>query len=270
MEKRCWKHYLLALTLLLCLVVRMGDVVAAQSRYIDEVGLLTMSEGQELRRRLDQISEAHKFDVVIAVVRNLPYGPAHLYAADLFENRGFGFGHDLDGAILLLAMEGRDLGFAALGSGLTTFTPRGQEYLDQLFLPDLQNDRYFQGFLAFADGVDDFLTMAEARTPYNSGNIPVSTAERRSYQLTAIGAGLLFALLAAFITAQVTKGQLKSVRQEHYAHSYIRPGSLQVETSRDIFLYRNLRREKKPEPKKGGGSFKTSSGRSATGHSRKF
>ncbi len=271
MQKRYPKHFLLVPIVLVCLVIGVGAITSAQSRYIDDVGLLTASEGQDLRRRLDQISEAHSFDVVIAVVGALPYGPAHLYAADLFEKLGFGYGDGRDGAILLLAMQERDLGFAALGSGITTFTPQGQEYLDTLFLPDLQSDRYFQGFLAFVDGVDDFLTMAEAGTPYLSGYIPLAASERRSYQMTAIGASLFVALIAAFITAQIARGQLKSVRQQQYAQGYIRQGSLHVEISRDLFLYRNLRREERQETsKKSGGSFKTSSGRSATGHSKKF
>lgn len=258
------------LSVLVVLGGRMDYATASQSRYIDEVGILSLSEAQEIRARLDQVSEAHRFDVVIAVIRDLDYRQAHRYAVDLFEDRGFGYGNSEDGAILLLAMEGRDLGFAALGSGLTVFTSEGQEYLDKLFLSDLQEDRYYQAFLAFTNAADDFLTMAEAVRPYDSGNIPLLDWERRNYRLIAVGASLLIALVVAFVTAQIAKDQLKSIWQQHFAHGYIREGSMNLQTSRDVFLYRNLRRERREEKEAGGTSFTTSSGRKATGHSKKF
>ncbi|HBG00031.1 MAG TPA: hypothetical protein DDW87_00450 [Firmicutes bacterium] len=270
-EKRCIKQWPLLLILLLCLGARAPYVTAAPSRYIDEVGILSAAEGQQLRQRLDQLSEAHQFDVVVAVVRDLDYREAHLFAADLFEERGFGYGPAKDGAILLLAMAERDFGFAALGFGLTAFTPAGQEYLDKLFLPDLKENRYSQAFLAFADGVDDFLTMAKRGTPYDSGNIPLLDWERNNYRITALAVSLVVALLAALTTAQIHRGKLKSLQEQTYAHSYIRQGSMVVGTSRDVFLYRTLTRQRREQQKsKGGKSFTTSSGRRSTGHSGKF
>ncbi|MCK9524931.1 MAG: TPM domain-containing protein [Limnochordia bacterium] len=268
-DKRLTSGWFFLLIVLLALGASTSCATAAP-RYIDEVGLLSPTQNLELRQRLDQVSEAHRFDVVVAVVRDLDYRAAHLYAADLFEDRGFGYGPGEDGAILLLAMAERDFGFAALGSGIGAFTPAGQEYLDKLFLPDLREDHYFEGFLAFANAVDDFLVMADGGTPYDSGNIPLLASERRAYQLIAVGASLFIALLAALITAQIAKSQLKSIRQQQYAHDYMRKDSLVVATSRDIFLYRNVTRQKKEQNKKGGGSFTTSSGRKATGHSGKF
>ena len=266
-EKYWFKTWLLYLTVLLCLGIT-GSVTAA-SRYIDEVGLLSAAEGQELRARLDQVSEAHQFDVVVAVVQDLDWREAHLYAADLFEERGFGYGPGRDGAILLLAMEDRDFGFAALGSGLTAFTPAGQQYLDKLFLPDLKADRYYQAFLAFAHGVDDFLTMAKAGTPYDSGSIPLLPSERRSYQIKALGISLVAALLAALITAQYHKAKLKSVREENMP--IVTSGKAYgAAKQRDIFLYRHTTRTRREPKSKGGKSFTTSSGRKATGHSGKF
>jgi len=262
--------WLVTLLLLLCLSLKASDVYAASPRLIDEVGLLSSREAQEIRSRLDQVSEAHQFDVVIAVVQRLGYQPAHLYAADFFETRGFGYGEGKDGAILLLAMAERDLGFAALGSGIYAFTSAGQEFLDKWFLPDLERDRFYEGLLAFTAAVDDFLIMAEAGTPYDVGNIPLLPSERRGYQRIAFISSLVVALLIALITAEVTRSKLKSVRQQQYAQDYIREGSMKLKHSRDLFLYRNLRRVKIEEKKSGGQSFTTSSGRKATGHSKKF
>jgi uncharacterized membrane protein YgcG len=99
------------------------------SRFIDNEGLLALEQAAPLNNKLDKISERHQFDVVVAVVSTLRGREASLYAADFFEQNGFGYGENLDGAILLLATEDRDFCFAALGFGIKAFTPAGQSIL---------------------------------------------------------------------------------------------------------------------------------------------
>lgn len=242
-----------------------------RNRYLDEVGLLTWEQTQEINRRLNEISDRYEFDVVIAVNHDLPYGPAHLYAADYFEELGFGYDSGLDGAILFLAMQGRELGFASLGYGLAVFTDKGQDYLDKLFLPQLKNNRFYEAFLSYTDAVEDFLQMAELGTPYDRGNIPLLAEERRQLQLIAIGVSLLIGLIVAFGTAQFQKGKLRSRLEEYDANQYISPGSLILADKSQMFMYRNLSKVVKGESSSAGSkSFSTSSGSKATGHSKKF
>ena len=73
--------------------------------------------------------------------------------------------------------------------------------------------------------------------------------------------------IGMIITA-IMRSKLKSVRFKNQAMDYVRPGSMQVTESRDIFLYRNVTCTKKQERvessssgsggstrSKGGGSF---------------
>lgn len=263
------RSYLFLVLVLLFVIGSTLSVSAAQSRYIDQVGVLSAAEAREIRVRLDQVSKIHNFDVVIAVVGDLLYGPAHLYAADLFEEWGFGLGFDQDGAILLIAMEDRDMGFAALGYGITVFTSEGQDYLDKLFLPALKEDRYFDAFSNYIDGVDDFLNMAKAGTPYVHGNIPTLDWERRDRQRKSIAISIIVGAIVAFVVAQSARRKLKSVYEQQHANVYLVDGSMRVRSTRDIFLYRNLSKVQKEE-KSSDKSFRTSSGRDATGHSSKF
>ena len=157
-------------------------------RFIDDEDLLTQAQAAELTAKLDEISERHQFDTVVAVVYSLQSGSlrgreAWLYAVDFFEQNGFGFGSDLDGAILLIATEDRDFGFASTGFGLKAFTDAGQEYLEKLFLPHLKEDNYFEAFMTYADAVDDFVTNAKAGKPYAEGNIPLTPSERTKYRI---------------------------------------------------------------------------------------
>ena len=61
--------------------------------------------------------------------------------------------------------------------------------------------------------------------------------------LICVGIGLLIGL----ITVLVMRAQLKSVRPQNAAMSYVIPGSFHLRHSRDIFLYRNVTRTARPK-----------------------
>ena len=60
----------------------------------------------------------------------------------------------------------------------------------------------------------------------------------------------LIAFVIALITVLVMKGQLKSVRRQHFAGNYLQEGSLDVTFSQDLYLYRNVTRTPRPKDKK--------------------
>ena len=240
-------------------------------RFIDEVDLLTAPEARELTAKLDAISERHQFDVVVAVVDSLGGKNARLYAADFYEQKGFGFGNSLDGIILLVAMDYREYAFVTTGYGMKAFTDAGQVYLEKLFLPYLKSDEYARAFTAFADAADDFLIKAEEGAPYDVGNIRLTPTEKAKYRLyTAIGSVLLGLIIALTITG-IWRSQLKSVGRQDLAQAYIRPGSMALTARRDIFLHRHVTKTARPKnTSSGGGSFCSSSGRSFSGRSGRF
>ena len=224
-------------------------------RFIDDYGLLDESQSRALANRLDEISNRHQFDTVIAVVDSLGGKPARLYAADFFERSGYGYGRNHSGIILLIAMEGRDFAFVATGYRFNAFSDARQVQLERLFLPYLVNNDFYNAFMAFADGVDDTITKAGTST-----------------RVWTIVGSLIVALLIAFIVIGVWKAQLKSVRKQDLATSYIREGSMALRAQQDIFLHRNVTRTQRQQSSSSGssGSFKSSSGTSFSGRSGKF
>ena len=250
-------------------------------RFVDDRGFLTQEQAAELTARLDEISERHRFDTVVAVVYSLKSGSiknrkAQVYAIDFFEQNGFGFGSDLDGAILLLATEDRDFGFAAYGFGLTAFTDAGKEYLEKIFSPHLNEDDYFKAFMAYADGADDFLTKAKAGRPYNKGNIPLTAEELSEFRIYSAVVSLVLALVIAFVVTLIWKRQLKTVRRENLANAYIKKGSMVLTERQDVLLFKNVTRTARPKDEGTGGggggtgTFRSSSGRTSTGRSGKY
>jgi len=241
-------------------------------RYTDEVGLLTASQVSELTAKLDSISEKHQFDVVITVTNSTGSKSSRLYAADFYEEHGFGFGEDLDGIILMLAMDYRDYAFVTTGYGLYAFSTTGQEYMEKLFLPQLKKDEFFEAFMNFADAADDFLTKAKAGERYEKGNIPLTAPERRNARIWTAVISLVIAIAVPAIVVGVWTSQLKSVRKQDFAGAYIRGGSMRLNLQRDIFLHRSVSRTARSQNSGGGssGSFKSSSGRSFSGRSGRF
>jgi len=264
-------------TLLMALVVpgaALADDNARNTpRYTDEVGLLTASQVSMLTAKLDELSKKHQFDIVVAVTHSTGSKSPRLFAADFFEEQGFGYGNGGDGIILMLAMRDRDFAFVTKGYGLYAFTDKGQEYMEKLFLPHLKNDDYFVAFMAFADAADDFLTKAKAGSPYDSGNIPMTPAERQSARLWTVIISLVLAFAIPGIVVAVWTSQLKSVRRKDHAAEYIRRGSMNLTMQRDIFLHRTVSktaRQQSDSSSGSSGSFRSSSGSSFSGRSGKF
>lgn len=270
---------------------------ARKPRYYDTTKqLLTPQQENNLKEKLDEISERHRFDTVIVVVYRLESEEARIDAADFFERNGFGFGKYSDGAVLLLATKDRDFGFAAFGFGTYAFTPAGQGYLDKIFLPYLGGNQYYKAFMSYADAIDDFLTRAEADHPYNSYNIPLMTpAERSKYRMWAIAISLALALIIASRVTSKWKRQLVSVRKRPTPHADAYIGDFVVTAQKDVLLDQYTDRERRvinnsndyhtddhgssggsssSHSSRGGGSsagsFTTSSGSKGTGHSGKY
>lgn len=67
------------------------------------------------------------------------------------------------------------------------------------------------------------------------------------------------------IPMSVLKGQLKSVRMQNAATSYVRPNSMQLTQERDLFLYRNVTRTARPKNNSGSGGSSGGGSHSSTG-----
>ena len=258
-----------------------GASAARAPRFADEMNLLTASQASALTARLDEVSEKYDFDVVIAVVYSLKGKNARVFTADYYEYNGYGMGDDKAGIILLIATQYRDYAFVTpTGYGTYAFTDAGRDYMEKFFLPHLRNDDYYKAFMAFADAADDFLARAEEKRPYDTGNIPSMTeAQRRSARVWIIVAGLAAGLVVAFAVTGVWTAQLRSVRKQDLAHSYIRPGSMDLRVKKDVFLHKNVKMTARPtdsDSSSGGGgggssgSFSSSSGGSYSGSSGKY
>lgn len=229
---------LCAFFLVILLSVTMPVLAQGQKDYvIDEGDLLTEQQEQELQKRLEQISEKHKADVVIVTVDSLDgYSPKE-YADGLYD----ALEYSDDGALLLVCMDSRDWYVSTIGKGERISSNDVAERI----LEDLSSGNYYRAFSRFADLCEESL----AGNPF-----------------IVILICLAIGVLAAFIVTGVMKSQLKSVRAKAGASDYVVPGSLQVKVARDLFLFRTVSRTPKPKNNSDSGS----GGRSHGGGGGKF
>ena len=228
-------------------------------RLMDEAGLLSSDEAAEIKAMLDEISERQKFDVVIATVNSLSGKTPMAYADDLYDYSGFGFGENKDGVLFLISMEERDWYISTTGYGIVAITDAGREYIADEFKSYLSDGDYAEACRIYANEVDRFVTNAvETGKPYDVGNLP-----HDPLSLVWIPISLIVGFLIAAGVVGGMKSKLRSVNFAAAADSYVKPGSMNVRESRDMFLYSTVSRTAKPKDNdsssSGGSSTHTSS-----------
>jgi uncharacterized membrane protein YgcG len=236
---------------------------AGEQHFFDEYAIVTAAEEAEINERLVQISTDHDFDVVGATVGNLGSKTAHLYAADFYEDHGFA----ANGCILLVSPVERDWAFACTGTGQVAFNAAGRAALQDYFLPELGDDQWYDAFMHWADGMEEFLDLYEAGTPYgededqsqdeydyqgqqdDTGGYYPGHSDELDKETITIGGYTVGGILAAIISIAIPvswRRKLKSVRPASGARSYV--GGFQLLSQSDVLVDRNLVRTPRPKP----------------------
>lgn len=214
---------------------------AAPPAVVDEAGYLTESEIAELTARLEDIRSRYNFDVAVYIEDTMSGYDAENTADDIYDYKGYGMGESYDGIMLYLSKNPRKYHYTTCGYGITVFTDRGLEYMDNQVLPYLQEDQYYNAISTYADTAEELLVYAAEGEPYNEKE------EDGTSTLAAIAA-VIFAPfgIAGVATGSKSKKMNTAVKQ-NYADSYMRAGSMNLAHSQDIFLYSVVNRTEKPK-----------------------
>lgn len=237
---------------LLLLVICFAIPVSAETDkelLVDQANLLTEAEADKLERELERISDRYDVDVVVLTVYSLGYQSSQAYADDFFDYKGYGRGSNRDGILLLVSTERNDWCISTSGSCQKDFDDNALDQIEDSILPNLRVGDFNEAFIAFVEECEQTLKFDFAK-----------------HILIAIVVGVVVAL----IVTGIFRSQLKSVKFQSGASNYVRPGSMNVTKSQDIFLYKNVSRRPKPQNNSSSGGHRSSSGRSHGGRSGKF
>lgn len=129
-------------------------------RIVDEAGILSADELEDLQSTLDDMSKRHACDVVIAIADSLDGMDAQSYADDYFDYNGFGMGDADGGIVFLISMGEREWAFSTYGYGVDAFTDKALEHMEDEILPYLSDGDYYEAFLTYTKEADAALTYA--------------------------------------------------------------------------------------------------------------
>lgn len=235
---------------------------AHPSRLVDGADLLTDSEEQTVRSDLDAISERLQFDVVVVTTATLGSKTAMEYADDYFDDHGYGYGTDRDGALLLVSMEDRDYWISTTGYGITAITDHGIAYLKNEILPELSDGEYADAFETFGEEVSSLVQRAKAGDVYDD-----DPNERHFNWVFWIPVAVIVGIVLSIITAVIVKNSMmKSVREKANAAAYEKKDGLRLTENRDQFLYNTLTKHYNPPKDNDGGGSSTHTSSSGSTH----
>ena len=229
---------------------------------IDDAGYLMQSELDELSRELDKVREKYNFEVAIYTESDMTSDTAEASADDIYDYNGYGAGENVDGILLYICRDTREYHFTTHGKGLEYFNKNGLKYLESKVVPYLTENDYYEAFDAYIETSEELLSMAKSGKPYNEKQYSTK------YLTSVIVICLVAPLLIAFLMMRKKLKKMKTAVENDYAANYIKPGSMNLTMSRDLFLYSRITKTEKP--KGSSGTHTSSSGRTHGGRGGSF
>ncbi len=250
-------------------------------RVVDFAGVIDASRLSSLNALADEVSEKYRCDVAVAFVSSLEGRYVVDYADDFYDYRGYGYGANDDGILLLVSVGDREFAETTYGYGKTAFTDYGMtSYLEPRFTKYLGSNDWAGAAEQFINDSGELLRQAREGKPYDyyPGGSSAPAREKKTLKEAAPFAALISAVIGFFsggVPTAAMKKKMKSVAKEYGAANYAR-GGLNLRASDDRFLYANVSRTPIPrqtEHRSGGGGSSvhfSSSGRSHGGSHGKF
>ena len=226
------KLFSLLLVLVLVLSMAVSVSAAADAFVYDDAGLLTEAEWVDLSTRLAQLSDTYNAQIVVVTIPSAEGNDPDAVVEYVYDNMGIGYGEGLDGVLLLVCMDPREYRILSNGYCAAAISTGAIDDIGNAIVSDLTDGDYADAFDSFADKCEYYLDGYLNGFPFDFG--------------ISIGIALLIGVLVGQIVGKVLKGQLKTVHRVNQAKNYVKPGSMNLKTQNDVFLYRDIRRTPKP------------------------
>ena len=217
----------------------------------DDADLLTDSEEAALMGKLAAVSTGYEAQIVVVTIASMDGGNIDTYVDYVYDSMGFGYGENYDGVLLLVCLDPREYRILSNGFAGVAIDPDDISKISDEIVGDLSDGDYAGAFDEFVDECAYYLDGHINGFPFNAGK--------------SLAISLIVGVVIGLIVAFVLKGQLKSVHSQSRAQEYVKNGSMHVNLSNDMFLYRTVTRTKKQSSSssgsggtarsKGGGSF---------------
>lgn len=244
-------------------------------RVMDYADLLDTAEESAHEETIRLLQERYGMDVVILTVDSLEGKSPQEYADDYYAANGYGCGEERSGLLLLVSMEQRDWYISTCGEAVYALTDYGISCLGEELLSGFSVS-YDAGFRLFLNALPEYFEAYEMSSPIDgyanySGDYYHGDQEEIVYYeeefTPSLGLSLLLGLVVAGISILIMRHGMNTKRPRGSAAGYMNENSFHMRQQQDLFLYSNLSKVRKQEPKSSGGgsSVHRSSGGSRHG-----
>ena len=253
---------IITLILLLCTVLFPFSVSAEHPpELIDVPNMLSESEYIELKATLSEklaaLRDTYGVDAVFIISDEMITEDAQTEADDIYDSYEYGVGENYDGILYFVCETTHEYAFSTCGRAIEIFNDDGLEYIDEAMMPYLKKGDYYQAGMVYADKCAELMEMAANGEPY-----------KKKINILYVIAGIILIPLAVafgFMTRKLSK--MNTAVMQPGAANYMKPGSMNMNFSRDIFLYSTVSKREKP---KESSTHTSSSGRTHGGRSGSF
>lgn len=229
--KKLWK-ILLALALFL-----MPAFAEAAGNLSDQAKLLSSTEKQIVETELSKMDEKYSVHMMIVTARSIPGGNIGTYANRYLDNNLKGkYGN----MVLMISMGSREWYISTDNAMRKKITDdKGIQQLANEMVPSMSRGNYYEAFRKYISASDKLLAYyAKEGRPY----VEKSTLDYAAYPII-----LILSLLVGMAARSHLIAQMKNLDFSYNASSYLVPGSFRLNGAKDIFLFMNISRIRKPK-----------------------
>ena len=234
------KRILIFLLVLLLLAV---PVSAAESLVQDGEGILTDTDVVRLEEYYASFYETYGFAPAVATVGSFGGLTAEEFADRYYDVMGY----PDDGILLMVSLGEGEWYILTSGECYDRISDWDAQEMGEELVELLRDGAYYAAFLKFPELAAEIYEANEPSWMEDGDYVDVAPAiPKKNYPKTiavSMGIGLLIGLIAVGIMAS----RMKTVKMQQGASDYIRPGSMRITNSRDIYLYSHVTRTAKPK-----------------------
>ena len=223
----------------------------------DGEGLLSYEEAAELESLYASYTD---FTPVLVTVDSFGGRSAESFAGRFYDQMGYPY----DGILLLVSLTEGQWYILTNGACHDRISDWDAEEMGEILVQYLRDGDYYEAFYLFPELADQFMSASESFVGGVDGPTAVYETHSKNYGKT-IAICMVVGLLIGGISVGIMASMMKSVRPQHSAAEYTRPGSMQLTNQRDIFLYSHVTRTPRPKSGSSGGGGSRGGSRGGAG-----
>lgn len=254
------------IVLVLSLLLLAVPVCADTYLVLDGSGLLEDHDVARLEELYGQYTDTHGFTPALLTVDSFGGLSAEDFASQYYDVQEY----PQNGILFLVSLEEGQWYILTNGECHHRISDSEAQAIGEELAPMIKSGSAYAAFLRFPELAGEiFLENAPDGVQDGPQDQYVTVPAQRNYGKT-IAISMAVGLGIGLVAVGVMAAQMKSVRSQNSAADYVRPGSMQLNNSRDIFLYSHVTRTAKPKNNSSSGGRSHSGGGSRGGAGGRF